>query len=237
MKKSSQSVTTINPQISPSDVLGSLTEQESDRTHEVFGVTHFAGGNERGPFFFEFGVIIEDFAGPTYVNTDLWMNLEGKVEKNVQSSHHIPRTNTINPNIIRCPLNRKRRRQLPNCRLSCIIRRLRLRHIHHRPRHTSNHHDASGALALDEVAGQARGEVVGAVDVDGPALLDALGRVVDGVEVLGEASGGDEVVDVAVQRDDVVDGLIRGVGAGDIGVVGGDTRGTVIALANVSLPL
>lgn len=154
--------------------------------------------------------------------------------ENIQSSHHIPRANTINPNIIRRPLNRKRRRQLPNRRLSRIIRRLRLRHIHHRPRHTPNHHDTSGALALDEVTGHARGEVVGAVDVDGPALLDAFGWVVDGVEVLGEAGGGDEVVDAAVERDDVVERLVDGVGAGDVGVVGGDTGWTGMSLTYVS---
>lgn len=84
------------------------------------------------------------------------------------------------------------------------------------------------------MTGHGRGEVVGAVDVDGPALLDAFGWVVDGVEVLGEAGGGDEVVDAAVERDDVVERLVDGVGAGDVGVVGGDTGWTGMSLTYVS---
>lgn len=72
------------------------------------------------------------------------------------------------------------------------------------------------------------GEEVGAVDVDVPELAHTVDRIVDGLEVLGEAGRGDEVVDLAVLLDDVVEagpdrGLVRHVGVvgGDLGHAGG----------------
>ena len=71
-------------------------------------------------------------------------------------------------------------------------------------------------------------EVIGTVDVDGPAFLHPLGGVVDGVEVLRETGGGDKVVDMAVLGNDLVDSRVDGVGAANVGVVSGDLRGSVI---------
>lgn len=62
--KSSQSITTINPQISTIDVRSGLTEQEGDGAHEILGGTHLAGGNERGPLLLELLVLVQDLASP-----------------------------------------------------------------------------------------------------------------------------------------------------------------------------
>ena len=63
-KNSSQTVTTVNPQISTGDVRSSFTEQEGDGAHEILGVTHLAGGDERGPLLLEVWVLVEDLASP-----------------------------------------------------------------------------------------------------------------------------------------------------------------------------
>lgn len=62
MTRLSQSVTTVDSQVGTGDILGSVTEQEGDGTHEVFGGTHLADGDERGPLLLQFGVLIEDLA-------------------------------------------------------------------------------------------------------------------------------------------------------------------------------
>jgi len=89
---------------------------------------------------------------------------------------------------------------------------LRLRHVDDGARHATDHYYAAGALALHEVLGDADREQVGAVHVNTPELLDAVVGVVDGVEVLGEASRCDEVVDLAVLADDIGNRSIDGVG-------------------------
>ena len=64
-EKSSKSITAIDPQISSSDVLGRITEQESDRPHEVFGIAHSARRNQRGPFILQLCIFVEDLARST----------------------------------------------------------------------------------------------------------------------------------------------------------------------------
>lgn len=78
------------------------------------------------------------------------------------------------------------------------------------------------------MSGNTSSKVIGAVDVDGPAFLHSLVRIVDGVEVLCETGRGDEVIDVAVLGNDLVDCRIDGVGAANVGVVSGDLRGSVV---------
>lgn len=146
----------------------------------------------------------------------------------LQSSHHVTGRDTVDPNVIWCPLHRKRRCQLPDSCLGRVIRSLGLRHIDNSTGHASNHDNATAGLALDQVPGNPSREVIGTVDVDGPAFLHPLGGVVDGVEVLRETGGGDKVVDMAVLGNDLVDGCVDGVGATNVGVVSGDLRGSVI---------
>ena len=59
---SSQSVASIHPEISTSDILGRITEQEGDGPHEVFRVSHLSGGDQRGPLLFQFRVFVQDLA-------------------------------------------------------------------------------------------------------------------------------------------------------------------------------
>jgi len=72
------------------------------------------------------------------------------------------------------------------------------------------------------MAGDGRGEKVGAVNVDGPQLAHAVDGVVDGLKVLGEAGRGDEVVDLAVLLNDLGDAGLDRLGVGDVGVVSRD---------------
>lgn len=158
---------------------------------------------------------------------DIYIYLAEEVWWNIQSSHHVSGADTVHPDIIRRPLDGKRRRQVPNSSLSSIIRRLGLRHVDHSAGHGTDHHDATGGLAFDQMTSNAGSEQVASINIDGPALLHALRRVVDGIEVLGETRGGDEVVDVAVLGNDVLDGLVDRFGAANIGVVGGDPGRTI----------
>lgn len=60
-RKLSNSIATVNPQFSPRYVSRCLTQQESHGAHKILWPTHFAHGDERGPFMRQFGVIVEDF--------------------------------------------------------------------------------------------------------------------------------------------------------------------------------
>ena len=100
--------------------------------------------------------------------------------------------------------------------------RLRLRHVDNGSGHAANHDHAARLLAAHEVTGNGGSEKIGSVDVDGPELAHAVDRVVDGLEVLGEARRGDEVVDLAVGLDDLGNAGLDGFGVGDIAVVSGD---------------
>lgn len=146
----------------------------------------------------------------------------GSQGKDLQRSQHIPRRNGINSNPRMSPLDSKRSAQMSDRRFSRIIRRLRLRHIHNRPAHTADEDHTARALTLEEVARDARGEEVRAVDVDAPELLHPVVGVRDGVEVLGEAGRGDEVVELAVRGDALVDAGRDGVRVRHVAVVGGD---------------
>ena len=94
-----------------------------------------------------------------------------------------------------------------------------LRYVDNSTRHGTDHDNATRSLALDKVAGNASGEEVASVNIDGPALLHTLVRVIDGIEVLCETGRRDEVVDVAVLSKDFLNGLVDRVGAADVGVV------------------
>ena len=59
-----EGVATVNADIGTSHVLGGITEQEGNGTHQVLGSTHLAGGDERDPLVPQFGVLIQNLAGP-----------------------------------------------------------------------------------------------------------------------------------------------------------------------------
>lgn len=94
--------------------------------------------------------------------------------------------------------------------------------------HAADEDHAALGVALHEVAGNGRGEEVGAVDVDGEQLAHTLDGVVGGVVVLGEAGGRDQVVDLAVLRDDVGDAGADRVRIRHVGVVGRHFWGPVL---------
>jgi hypothetical protein len=63
MFSSSESVATIDAQLSTGHVPTGFRAQESDRSHQVFRLAHFALGNQGGPGLLQVWVLIEDFLG------------------------------------------------------------------------------------------------------------------------------------------------------------------------------
>lgn len=59
----SQGVATVDADLSTGHVPGCVTQEEDNRTHEVFGISHLTEGNERSPLLAEVGVLIQDLAG------------------------------------------------------------------------------------------------------------------------------------------------------------------------------
>lgn len=87
-------------------------------------------------------------------------------------------------------------------------------------RHASNHDNATRGLPFNQVTGNASGKKIGTINVDSPAFLDTVMRVVDGIKILCEAGRGDKAVDAAMLSQDVINCLVDRVGAADISVVG-----------------
>ena len=103
--------------------------------------------------------------------------------------------------------------------------RLRLGNVDNGTRHAPNKNHATLSLPLHKVLRDLDGEEVGPVDVDGPEAAHAVGGVLGGGPILGEAGGGDEGVYFFVRGEDVGDAGGDGGGIGYISVVGCDTRG------------
>lgn len=59
----SDSVTTIDTEISTSHVSGSVRQQEGDSTHEIFWATHLTLWNQTGPLLCELRVIVKNLLG------------------------------------------------------------------------------------------------------------------------------------------------------------------------------
>jgi hypothetical protein len=72
------------------------------------------------------------------------------------------------------------------------------------------------------MSGNGSSDVVSAVDVDRPELLDLGVGIGDGGEVLADSGRGDEVVDCSVALDDGGYSLVDGGRGGDVGRVGCD---------------
>lgn len=98
--------------------------------------------------------------------------------------------------------------------------RLGLGHIDNSTTHGTDEDHAALGLALHEVAGDASGEEVGALDIDSKELTQAVDGVVNGLEVLGKAGGCNEVVDLAMSLQDLGDADPDTLRVADIGEVG-----------------
>lgn len=149
-----KSVTTVNTEIRTSDVLGSITEQEGDGTHEVLGSSHLANRNQGGPLLVKLGVLVEDLAS------------EGR--------QHITGANAVNPDVVTSPFDSKRCSQVSHSGLGGIVRSLGLRNVDNGTRHTANHDNATGGFTIHKVLGNSRGPQVSTIHVDTPELLDAV---------------------------------------------------------------
>lgn len=147
-------------------------------------------------------------------------------EEHSQRGQHVAGADAVDADVGVSPLNSHRRRQMPHSSLRSVVRSLGLRDVDNGAGHRADHHDAAGRLTFHQVLGHASREEVGAVDVDAPELLDAIERILNRVEVLGEASRGHQVVDLAVLANDLGKDIRDRVGGGNIGVVGGDLGDT-----------
>lgn len=92
---------------------------------------------------------------------------------------------------------------LVSCRSNHHLR-LRLWYIDNATTHTTDEDHAARRLALHEVSRNLSCEQVCAVDVHAPKLAQTVDRVVNGLEVLGEAGACHQVVDLAMLLDDLV---------------------------------
>lgn len=143
-------------------------------------------------------------------------------EGDLQRRQHVSGRDAIYPDTRMRPFHGQRTGQMADSRFGGIVGRLRLRNIDNGATHTSDKDNTSWRSPLHEMPRDARGEEVGAVDVDAPEFLHAFVGVFDCVEVFGEACGSHEVVDFAVGGDDGGEGVVDGGGRGDVGVVRGD---------------
>jgi len=148
--------------------------------------------------------------------------VHSRAQDYLQSSQHVAGANTVDSDILGSPLDGEGRSEVSHGSLGGVVGGLRLRHIDDSARHGADHDDVAWGVALHQMLGYARGEQVGAVDVDAPELLHALERVVDCVEVLGKACRGDQVVDPAMLGYYLGQSRAHRVWVGDVGVVGGD---------------
>lgn len=77
--------------------------------------------------------------------------------------------------------------------------------IHNCAAHTTNENHTTGRLTFHKMSCNASCKQVCTVDIHTPQLAQAVDRVVNGLEVLREASARHEVVDLSVLLDNVVD--------------------------------
>ena len=66
-----QGVTSINTKVRTGNVLGGITEKESQGTHQVLRSAHLADRDRRGPLVTELGVFVKDLAGAAKEKTSV----------------------------------------------------------------------------------------------------------------------------------------------------------------------
>lgn len=196
-------VSTVNTEIRSSDVAGSVTQQESDGTHEVFRSTHLTLRDQRGPLPVQLWVLVKNLLG--------------------QCSQHVTGADAVDPDVGACPLNSERSGQVSYSSLGGVVRSLRLRDIDNSTGHTTDHDNAARRLALHQVFRNASCKKVCPIHVDTPKLLDAVVRVRDGVKVFGETGRSDQVVNLAVLLDDIGEDIVHRIGIGHVGIVSSDS--------------
>lgn len=126
------------------------------------------------------------------------------------------------------PLNRQTRSQMSDCRFGRIIRRLWLWDIDDSSRHATDKDHASWGLPLHQVLRNRDRKQVCPIHVHAPEFPHTFDRIVDCLEVFGEAGGCDEIVDFAVLLDNLGDGCFDRFLGGDVGVVCCDFGDSVV---------
>lgn len=221
----------VNSQVCSGDIATGITEQVDHGTLQVGGRSHFADGDEGGPFLVELRVVVEDFTCPILVHfvsllsesfdRATWAAKEWK--KNLQSGQHVTGADTVDSDVGVCPFHGQTGSEVPDGGLCGVVGCLGLGHVDDGAGHATDHDDAAvGDVALHQVASDARGEEVRAVDIDAPEFLDALVGVHLGGVVLGEASRGHEVVDLSVLVEDVGETVVHAGRVRHVAVVCGD---------------
>lgn len=116
-------VTTVNTELSASDILGGITKQEGDSTHEVLGGSHFADGDQRSPLLVKLWVLVKNLAS--------------------QSREHVTRADTVNSDVMGGPFNSEGRSQVSHSGLGGVVWSLGLGNVNNGTRHAANHDNAA----------------------------------------------------------------------------------------------
>lgn len=216
----SQGVSTIDTEISTSNVETGVAEQECDSSHQVFGPAHLALWDETSPLLCQLWVFVEDFLGARHCQ------LKNSVTgwRHLQCSKHVARRDSIHTDASVCPLDCQACAKVAHCGLCGIVWCLWLRHVDNGAGHASNHDHAARNLTFHQVLGYTDREEVCPVHVHSPQLLHPVVGVRDSVEVLSETRGCNEVVDLAVGLNDFRDGCVDRVRIRYVSVVGRNFR-------------
>ena len=60
----SNGVASVDPELGAGHVAGSFAQEESDGSHQILRLAHFALGDQGGPMLEQLWVVVEDFGGP-----------------------------------------------------------------------------------------------------------------------------------------------------------------------------
>ena len=142
----------------------------------------------------------------------------------VQGRQHVARRDDIDSNARMGPFDRQTARQMSDGCFGGVVRGLWLRYIDDSTRHGPYHDHAPFLFSLHQMLRNCTGPEVGAVEIHAHQFVEAVGRVCDGVEVLGEAGGGDKMVHLAVRADDLVEGVSDRFGIRDVTEMRSDFR-------------
>jgi hypothetical protein len=105
----------------------------------------------------------------------------------LQGSEHVAWRNAVDTNASMSPLNSQTGSQMPNGRLGCIVRRLRLWYVDNGSRHAANKYHATRGIPFHEMFGHGDCKQVCAINIDAPKLPYSLNWIINCFEVLGES--------------------------------------------------
>ena len=141
-----------------------------------------------------------------------------------QGSQHVTWANHVHSHARMCPFNRQATSQMSHSSLCRVVWCLRLRNVDNGTRHASNHDHGPLGLSIHQVLGGLTCPEVCPIDIHTPELAHPIGRVCNGIKVLGEASRGDKMVDFAMIAENLLEARFYRLRIGYITEVGSHFR-------------